>query len=66
MWIGGVVDSEGLDHYIRKKLGKNSARARAAWASQTGVGLLFFAERKENAKAKIARIIKLVSGRLAQ
>ena len=53
------VKSENLTTYVRETKA-DIAHPTAAWASQTGKGLLFYAKRAED-KATPAGIIKLVS-----
>jgi hypothetical protein len=42
-WFGEApIESKELNHYLTK--GKEAAHSTAAWASQTGTGLLYFAK----------------------
>lgn len=57
-WFGDEpVDSKNLSAYIQNEK-HNIAHATAAWASQTGKGLLFFGKRPED-KATPAGVINL-------
>jgi hypothetical protein len=58
-WFGTEpTAAQDLNHYLAK--GKEAAHSTAAWASQTGTGLLFFTKHGEKKEAPTG-VLNLVS-----
>lgn len=61
-WFGKEpIESKELSHYLAK--GKEAAHSTAAWAAQTGEGLLLFSKTGE--KSAPTGVLNLVCGRVA-